>query len=72
MKLAFAIASAAMLALCALLARASIADAAVSMSAEADCDLQDVLALEAIDARLQKRLHELGTPPPSPLFARDP
>ena len=62
MKLAFAIVAAAMLVLSALLARASVADAAVPSSAEADCDLQDVLALEAVDAHLQTRLRILQTP----------
>lgn len=62
MKLASAIVYAAMLALCGLLARASLADAAVALSDEVESDLQDVLTLEAIDAHLQERLGALLTP----------
>jgi hypothetical protein len=51
-----AISIAAMLGFCALWARSSIADAPIPATIEADCDLQDALALDRIDAHLQQRL----------------
>lgn len=50
----------AMLGLCALLARASLAGAAGPASIDAECDLRDLLALESIDLRLPERLQRLA------------
>lgn len=50
----------ALIGLCALLARASIAGAVEPASIDAECDLRDVLALDSIDLRLHERLQKLA------------
>ena len=60
MKLTLLVAATAMLGFSALLARSSVAGAAVPASIDAECDLRDVLALESIDGRLHERLRRLA------------